>query len=116
MGGHGVPDLPDRSRATAMARPTIRISQTAHQILRELTAQTGQTMMDVVDKALDAYRCKVFFDQVNASYAALRADSTAWANVEEERRSMDGCLMDGLDPNERWGADGDLIRSEDVSK
>lgn len=54
-----------------------------------------------------------FIDQVNAGYAALRADPTAWAELERERRSMDGCLMDGLDPNERWGEDGAPLPSED---
>ena len=92
-----------------MSAPTVRISEASHQILKELAEQTGQTMMDVLDKALDAYRRKVFFEQLNAAYAALRADPAAWAEVEEERRSMDGCLMDGLDPEECWGEDGDLL-------
>ena len=47
-----------------------------------------------------------FIEQVNAAYAALRADPVAWAELERERRSMAGCLMDGLDPNERWSDDG----------
>jgi hypothetical protein len=49
-----------------MSAPTVRISEAAHQILKELAQQTGQTMMDVLDKALDAYRRKLFFDQPNA--------------------------------------------------
>jgi translation elongation factor EF-Ts len=92
-----------------MSTPTVRISEASHQILRELAEQTGQTMMEVLDKALDAYRRKVFFEQLNAAYDALRADPVAWAEVEEERRSMDGCLMDGLDPTECWSEDGDLL-------
>jgi hypothetical protein len=51
----------------------------------------------------------VFFEQLNAAYAALRADPQAWAEVEEERRSMEGCLMDGLDPKESWGENGELL-------
>jgi hypothetical protein len=92
-----------------MATPTVPISEPSHQILKELAEKTGQTMMDVLDKALDAYRRQVFFEQLNAAYAALRADPVAWAEVEEERRSMGGCLMDGLDPDECWGEDGDLL-------
>lgn len=65
--------------------------------------QTGRTTLDT---ALDAYHRKLFIEQVNAGYAALRADPVAWAEVERERRSMDGCLMDGLDPKESWGEDG----------
>jgi len=92
-----------------MTVPTVYISEAAQQILKELAEQTGQTMMDVLDKALNAYRRKVFFEQLNTAYAALRADPVAWAEVEEERRSMDGCLMDGLDPEECWSEDGDLL-------
>ncbi len=71
-------------------------------------------MMVVLDKALDAYRRMLFFDELNAAYAALRADRAAWAEIEEERRSMDGCLMDGLDPAERWSEDGDLVPPEET--
>jgi hypothetical protein len=92
-----------------MSAPAVQISEASHQILKELAEQTGQTMTDVLDKAVDAYRRKLFFEQLNTAYAALRADPVAWAEVEEERRSMDGCLMDGLDPEECWGADGDLL-------
>jgi hypothetical protein len=41
-----------------MSAPTICISEASHQILKELGDQTGLTMMDVLDKALDAYRRK----------------------------------------------------------
>ena len=95
-----------------MSGPTVRISQASYQILKELAEQTGQSMMDVLDKALDAYRRKVFFEQLNAAYAALRADPVAWAEVEEERRSMDGCLMDGLDPDECWTENGRSLTTE----
>jgi hypothetical protein len=54
-----------------------------------------------------------FIERVNAGYAALRAEPAAWAELERERRSMDGCLMDGLDPHENWAGDGPPIPPED---
>jgi hypothetical protein len=92
-----------------MSLPTIPISEASHRVLQELAAQTGQTMVEVLDKALDSYRRKLFFEQLNAGYAALRADPAAWAQVEAERASMAGSQMDGLDPGECWGGDGDLL-------
>ena len=89
-----------------MSAPTVRISEASHQVLKELAGQTGQTMMEVLDKALDAYRRKVFFDQMNAGYAELRADPQAWAEHLAERQLWDATLMDGLDPDERWTEDG----------
>ena len=96
-----------------MSAPTVPISETAHRILKDLAEQTGQTMMDVLDKALDEYRRKVFFEQMNAGYAALRADAEAWDEVEAERKLWDATLMDGLDPDERWTEDGRCLKSEE---
>src|ERR1700722_13191195 len=82
---------------TIMATPTIPISESSQRLLRELAAQTGQTMTDVLDKALDAYRRKVFFDQLNAGYAELRADPQAWAEHLAEGEQWDATRGDGLD-------------------
>lgn len=89
-----------------MSSSTISISEAARQMLHELTEQTGQSMTDVLDKALDAYRRQLFFEQLNAGYAALRADPEAWAGELQERELWDATLMDGLDPDERWSSDG----------
>jgi predicted transcriptional regulator len=96
-----------------MSAPTVRISEASHQILRELAEQTGQTMTDVLDKALDAYRRKVFFEQLNAGYAELRADPEAWAEHLAERQLWDATLMDGLDPDERWTEAGRCLNPEE---
>src|SRR5271156_6416791 len=89
-----------------MSAPTVRISEASHRVLRELAEQTGQTMMDVLDKALDAYRRKLFFEGLNADYAVLRADPEAWSEELVERKLWEATLMDGLDPDERWTEDG----------
>src|SRR5205085_11333896 len=93
--------------------PTVRVSETAHRMLKELAEQTGQTMMDVLDQALEVYRRKLFLEQVNAGYAELRADSAAWAEHLAERKLWDATLMDGLDPDERWTEDGRCLTQED---
>jgi hypothetical protein len=97
-----------------MSDPTVGISPKTWQTLRELAEQSGKTIQDILDQAVEDYRRKLFLDAVNACYAALRADPEAWAEVEAERQYMAGSLMDGLGPNERWGPDGDLLpRGED---
>jgi hypothetical protein len=89
-----------------MTAPTVPISEASYRLLKELAEQTGQTMLEVLDKALDAYRRKLFFDQLNAGYAELRADPEAWAEHLAERQQWDATLMDGLAPDERWTEDG----------
>jgi hypothetical protein len=95
-----------------MSTPTVPISEASHQILKELAEQTGQTMMDVLDKALDAYRRKLFFEGLKEDYAALRADPEAWAEELAERKLWETTLMDGLDPDERWTEDGRCLNPE----
>src|SRR5262249_18387956 len=89
-----------------MSAPTVPISEASHRTLKELAEQTGQPMMEVLDKARDAYRRKLFFDQLNAGYAELWADPEAWAEHLAERNSWDATLMDGLDPDEHRTEDG----------
>ena len=96
-----------------MSGPTVCISEASHQILKELAEQTGRTMMDVLDKALDAYRRKLFFEQMNAGYAELQADPEAWAEHRAERKLWDATLMDGLDPDEHWTEDGRCLTPEE---
>ena len=96
-----------------MSAPTVRISEASHQLLKQLAEQTGQTMTDVLDKALDAYRRKLFFEQMNAGYAELRADPEAWAEHLAERKLWDATLMDGLGPDEHWTEDGRCVAPEE---
>ena len=96
-----------------MSAPTVRISEASHRLLKELAEQTGQTMMEVLDKALDAYRRKLFFERLNAGYAELRADPEAWAEHLAERKLWDATLMDGMDPNEQWTEDGRCLTPEE---
>ncbi len=89
-----------------MSVPTVRITEASHRLLKELAGKTGQTMMEVLNKALDAYRRKVFFEQLNSGYAELRSDPEAWAEHLAERREWDATLMDGLDADEHWSEEG----------
>ena len=96
-----------------MSAPSVRLSEASHEILKELSRQSGQTMMDVLGKALDAYRRKLFFEQLNAGYAELRADPDAWTKHLAERKVWEATLMDGLDPDEHWTEDERCLTSDD---
>ena len=95
-----------------MSAPTVRISNTSHQILKDLAEQTHETMMHVLDKALDTYRRKLFFEKLNAGYAELQADPNAWAEHLAERKLWDATLMDGLEPEACWTDDGRCLSLE----
>lgn len=91
-----------------MSSATVRISDKSRNTLRELASKSGEPMQSVLDRIIEEHRRRVFLDEVNAAYARIRQDPEAWAEVLNERAKWDATLMDGLDPNERWTADGEV--------
>jgi predicted transcriptional regulator len=89
-----------------MSEDAIVVSPGARQKLQELAAQTGRPVAEVLERAVEEYHSRQFWEAVNRGYAELRADPAAWAAEEAERRAWEGTLMDGLDPAERWADDG----------
>jgi hypothetical protein len=88
---------------------TIRVSRSTHAILRELAAKSDMTMTQVVDEAVRELRKKRFWADYHASYAALKADPDAWADLQEEAAAWDSTLADGLEvrSNEQHEGRGD---------
>ena len=83
-----------------MASATVRLREPTRAVLRRMADESGEAMSVVLEKAIEAYRRQRFLEQVNAAYAALRADPEAWSIELEERRSWDATLMDGIDDEE----------------
>ncbi|MBI2941403.1 MAG: toxin-antitoxin system protein [Chloroflexi bacterium] len=80
-----------------MSTTTVRISEAARETLRALAAQMGEPMQRVLEKAIEEYRRRQFFEEVNAAYAALRSDPEAWEEELAERRLLEGTLTDDLE-------------------
>ena len=80
-----------------MATSVVRLPEAARVMLRDSVSDTGEPMRTVLVEALDAYRRQVFFDRVDAAYAALQADPVAWQEELDERAAWDATLLDGLE-------------------
>jgi predicted transcriptional regulator len=80
-----------------MQSSTIRISNTSHNILKELAARSGESMQAILDQAIEQYRRQVFLEEANQAYAALRNNSEAWHAELEEREAWDVTLADSLE-------------------
>ncbi len=76
-----------------MASETVRIRAQTHAKLRQLADQTGQSMPDVLDDAVEAYRRQRFLQGVARDFASLRSDPQAWAEELAERRQWDTALV-----------------------
>jgi hypothetical protein len=75
---------------------TVRISRESHALLREIAGETDETMMEVLDKAVTAYRNATLLAGLDSDYQALREDPEAWSEELRERASWDGTILDGL--------------------
>lgn len=74
-----------------------RISEKTHRIAKELADESGKTLQQVLDDAIEMYRRNQFLEECNAAYAALRCDEEAWAMEQAERAELDNTLGDGLE-------------------
>lgn len=68
-------------------------------MLRELAANTGESMQSLLDKAIEAYRRECFLDQANEAFAALRRDPKKWKAEIEERNAWDATLANDVESN-----------------
>jgi hypothetical protein len=75
----------------------IRVPESTHDILRDLSIETGQSMQELLVEAVDAMRRRRMLEMTNAAYAALRDDPDAWREELAERREWDTTLVDGLE-------------------
>ncbi|MFL5806195.1 MAG: toxin-antitoxin system protein [Roseiflexaceae bacterium] len=76
---------------------TICVSEKTRNTLHQLSRDVGVPIVDIVERAIEHYRRQHILDQANAVYAALRADPTAWAEMQAERAVWDVTVADGLE-------------------
>lgn len=90
-----------------MTTMMMRVSGDTHAALHELANIQGTSMQEVLRKAVEAYRRQQLIDATHAAYAALRSNDRAWQEFQNDIRSLDGALLDGLgSPYEGEGSDG----------
>jgi predicted DNA-binding protein len=75
---------------------TVRVSVETRDQLRALAEASGQSMSTVLREAVERLRRDRFLREVAASYAALREDPSAAAELDAEYHSWESTLGDGL--------------------
>lgn len=69
---------------------TVRLSPKAIVWLNDLAAKTGETKASLLEKAVSRLHEELFWDQVDAAFAAE-------GDYREEAKSLEGSLLDGLE-------------------
>jgi hypothetical protein len=75
----------------------VRVDNETYVALKQRAEERHISVGQVIADLLDAEKERQFWADVDASYAAMRADPEAWAEELALRRELDGTLMDGLD-------------------
>lgn len=83
---------------------TIRINKKVYKELKEIADFENETMQKILEKALEGYRTKKFFCQLNESVTRYKTSKDDWEEEIEERKLWDNTLVDGLEDegNETW--------------
>jgi hypothetical protein len=73
-----------------------RILDSDHALLQELAATTGKQHQEIIHEALAAYNRDRMLDEINAAFAAVKRDESAWREEQAERTAWDGTALDGV--------------------
>ena len=83
-----------------MPSTTVRLNVDSWETLRRIAKESGRPLQEILAEAIEQYRRKVFLEQANTEYAALRAQPEGWAEELAERRPWESTLLDGLEDDE----------------
>lgn len=78
---------------------TARIQAEDHRLLVAIAKRRGLQHQQVLHEALELYDRHTFLEELNASFAELRADAAEWNHELAERAFWDSPLRDGLSGN-----------------
>ena len=76
--------------------PSARISGAAREMVRRIAAESGDSMQDVLEKAIELYRRQHFLEESNRAFAALRASPRNWQIERQERKKWEAASADDL--------------------
>jgi hypothetical protein len=79
-----------------MTTSTIRVSLRTQTIVRQMAKQSGISMQDVLEQAIDLYRRKHLLETANLAYASARSQMALQQEIAEEQQAWDATLADGL--------------------
>ena len=83
-----------------MRSSTVRIDEESRVILREIKRQEDVPATEIIHRALEEYRRKLFLKKCSAAYASLKSDKKAWEEESAEREKWDSTIRDGLKEDE----------------
>ena len=75
---------------------TVRIEAGTDETLSAIAKAKSISKSEAITRAVELLQRELFFEELNAGFAALRADSDAWAEEKRDRDAWDATSADGL--------------------
>lgn len=76
---------------------TVRIGEDAHAVAQSLARETGASVREIVERAVNAYHGHWIIEQSNQAFERMqREDPEAWAGYQAETALFQNADMDGL--------------------
>lgn len=72
----------------------VRINETTHRALKSIASEVGQSMQDVVERAVERYERDLFLEGLNDDFASLRENTPDWNSELEERELWNSTNLD----------------------
>lgn len=80
---------------------TIRVTRELYQNIKLLAKQENENIQSFLEHAVNEYKRKKFFEEMDSAFQRLRSDSQAWEEEMKEREEWEGVIADGLE-DDRW--------------
>jgi predicted transcriptional regulator len=74
-----------------------KISDRTKKTIREITKETGETQIEIIEHAVINYHREWQMRKVNEAYFRLREDEKSWSEELKEREVWDQTAGDGLE-------------------
>ncbi|SSC12111.1 conserved protein of unknown function [Mesotoga infera] len=83
-----------------MKTQIVRISSETHSRLKAMALASGETIGEILAKAVDAYRREMLLNDANRAFAKLKEREELWKDEQKEREEWETALADGLKKDE----------------
>ena len=80
-----------------MAGSAVRVPSAELKMIQQWAEERNLTPGSLIAEWAHEYQQKLFWDRARESVARLKADTAAWKEMQEEQRTYDNALMDGLE-------------------
>ena len=83
-----------------MKTQVVRVPSETHSRLKAMASASGETIGEVLVKAVESFRREMLLNSTNEAFAKLREKESLWKDEQNERDEWEATLDDGLDDNE----------------